>query len=307
MNAVNAEASLSREPLEDLMLAMDVVDTLRHSEGLVSRELNSQARRDALVERLRDIYRAQGIEVSDAVLAEGVRALEEERFSYEPPAPSLSVRLAHLYVTRDSWAKPALALLTLLLVLGAGYFFLSVRPSIVERAELPRKLEDTFASIVNLAKSEAPITQAQSLVAEARAAVAEDDFDQAKSKYRDLRDLRRLLEAEYRVTIVTDPTENSGVWRVPSVNSRARNYYLIVEAISKGGERQTVSVRNEEDGKEYAVKRWGLRVDEQTFEGVAADKQDDGIIQGNVIGRKERGNLEPRFDIPTSGGAITEW
>ncbi len=307
MNTANANASLSREPLEDLMLAMDVVDTLRHSEGLVSRELNSQARRDALIERLRDIYHAQGIVVSDAVLAEGVRALEEERFSYEPPEPSLSVRLAKLYVNRDTWGKPVLLLLGLLLLLAAGYYFLSLRPAIIEREELPRKLEDTFAGIVNLASAEPPVSQAQGLVASAREAIAAGDFATAKARYQDMRDLRRLLESEYRVTIVTDPQENSGVWRVPSVNSKARNYYLIVEAISKGGERQTVTVRNEEDGKEYSVRRWGIRVDEQTFEGVAADKQDDGIIQGNVIGRKERGRLVPQFDIPTSGGAITEW
>lgn len=307
MNAVSTEASLSREPLEELMLAMDVVDTLRHSEGLVSRELNTEARRAALLERLRDIYQAQGITVSDAVLAQGVLALEEERFVYQRPARTPMVWLAELYCSRSRWGKPFLLALGLLTVLGIGYYLLSVRPVEMELAELPRNLENVFAQVVNVAKQDEAISQAQALLDSARAAIAAGDYALAQEQYGALRDLRRLLESTYQLTIVTDPRENSGIWRVPSVNSSARNYYLIVEAVKKGGDRTSVTVRNEEDGKEYRVKRWGLRVDEQTFEGVAADKQDDGIIQGNVIGRKQRGYLAPDYDIPTSGAVITEW
>ena len=62
-------------PLNDLMLAMDVVDTLRHGETLVERELSAEDRRKRMIERLREIYRQQGITVPDRVLAEGVAAL----------------------------------------------------------------------------------------------------------------------------------------------------------------------------------------------------------------------------------------
>ncbi|MFK7915150.1 MAG: DUF6384 family protein [Pseudomonadales bacterium] len=307
MNAVTTEASLSREPLEELMLAMDVVDTLRHSEGLVSRELNTEARREALVARLRDIYAAQGIAVSEAVLEQGVLALEEERFVYQRPSRSPKVWLAELYCSRSRWGKPFLLFVGLLAILGLGYYFLSVRPVSQERAELPRNLDTVFAQIVNVSKQDLAISEAQALLESGRSAIASEDYAMAATQYQSLRDLRSQLEAAYKLNIVTDPNENSGVWRVPAVNSRARNYYLIVEAVNKGGDRETVVVRNEEDGKQYAVKRWGVRVDEVTFEGVAADKQDDGIIQGNVIGRKQRGYLQPDYDIPTSGATITEW
>ncbi len=65
--------------LDDLMIAMDVVDIVRHREDLVRRELNGDARQADLIERLREIYRQQGIEVSDKVLAEGVKALGSSR------------------------------------------------------------------------------------------------------------------------------------------------------------------------------------------------------------------------------------
>ena len=38
-----------------------------------------------------------------------------------------------------------------------------------------------------------------------------------------------------------------------------------------------------------------------------ADKQDDGIIQTNEVGRKSDGFLDVEYLIPTLGGAITRW
>ena len=62
------------------MIAMDVVDTLRHDRLIVDRELNDAGRHDDLIKRLREIYKGQGIEVPDHILEEGVKALKEDRF-----------------------------------------------------------------------------------------------------------------------------------------------------------------------------------------------------------------------------------
>jgi hypothetical protein len=94
---------------------------------------------------------------------------------------------------------------------------------------------------------------------------------------------------------------------VPDANPGAQNYYLIVEAIDADGKRLTLPIRNEEDGKTYRVSRWGQRVDEATFRAVAADKQDDGIIQNDVVGVKQRGDLAPKYRAGVLGGAITKW
>ena len=45
-----------KRPLEEVMLAMDVVDTLRHRESLVSRELNEDERDRQLIARLRESF-----------------------------------------------------------------------------------------------------------------------------------------------------------------------------------------------------------------------------------------------------------
>ncbi|MGB8719922.1 MAG: DUF6384 family protein, partial [Desulfobacterales bacterium] len=84
--------------LNDVMLAMDVVDTLRHAEAVLARELGREDQDRELVEKVKKIYASQGIEVSEAVVAEGVAALREERFVYRPPAPGFQHWLAKLYV-----------------------------------------------------------------------------------------------------------------------------------------------------------------------------------------------------------------
>src|SRR5262245_47643777 len=95
-----------KAPLDELMLAMDVVDTLRHKELVLARELSAEDRDAKLLDQLREIYTSQGIEVTDEILQRGVDALREERFVYAPPPPSFSRTLAHAYVSRGRWGKP---------------------------------------------------------------------------------------------------------------------------------------------------------------------------------------------------------
>ena len=66
------------------MLAMDVVDTLRHQPGSGRRANSTRTTREKqLIDKLREIYHQQGIEVPDHILKEGVAALAESRFVYD--------------------------------------------------------------------------------------------------------------------------------------------------------------------------------------------------------------------------------
>ena len=46
---------------------------------------------------------------------------------------------------------------------------------------------------------------------------------------------------------------------------------------------------------------------EGEYNRIAADKQDDQIIQNANVGEKPAGALEPTYAIPTAGGVIVEW
>lgn len=132
--------------LSEVMLAMDVVDTLRHQRSLVERELQSGDREADLIDKLRKIYADQGLEVSDEVIAEGVKAMREERFAYRPPPGGLKTALARLYVNRGRWAKRTLWLLVAVAAVWAGYRYLYVMPAERGRNRLARELNTQVSS-----------------------------------------------------------------------------------------------------------------------------------------------------------------
>jgi hypothetical protein len=220
-----AEATGSGARLDDVMLAMDVVDTLRHRENWVSRELDEIGREAELMARLRTIYASQGIEVSDAVLAQGIAALNENRFVYTPPPPGLATTLARFWVERGRYAKAAAPLLVLLALLLGVYYQTSIRPL----NEASAALSAAHSQAVELASGEAGRQRADRLLAEGEAAMEEGDTDAASQAAADLQALRAELEREYTLRIV------SATWKVPPTALHERVFYLIVEAVAPDG------------------------------------------------------------------------
>jgi hypothetical protein len=411
----------------EVMLAMDVVDTLRHERSLVERELQSEDREGELIAKLRKIYADQGLEVSDEVIAQGVRAMREERFTYQPPKAGLKTTLARIYVNRGRWAKRMAILILALAALWVGYRYLIVMPAERGRVRLASELNNQAAEQQEQAKAlQGRITAAnselegalqsvpQSVVApvnrladqarqamasamrqldafeklppvkaidadnaEARSEVARRQLDERKNfldraqndlagaqaavasirefkgGFEDLDSLRAdalkearerglpekiealynsaisalqagnletartarqalvltrdMLRQEYTLQIVSRPGTPSGVWRYPVGSQTARNYYLIVEAVTPSGQRLKLPITSEEDGKVRVASEWGLRVDQRVYEQVRQDKMDDGIVNRKIVGAKKRGYLTPEYRVSTSGATITDW
>jgi len=301
------EAVQKKAPLEDLMAAMDVVDTLRHQQGIAERELDGEGRRARLLERLRDMYQGQGIEVPDHVLEEGIDALEQERFLYQSPAVSWRTRVAHAWVSRGRWGKPIAFLSVLAGLLYAVYFVVDVLPERQLRAELPQQIALSLSAITELAKSNEVIERANASASQAAFAIEAGDYQSAESIAENLASVKAQLAQSYSIRVISRANANSGVWRRPPGNPDGRNYYLIVEAIDDNNNVVELTVVNQEDNRIERKKAWGLRVDEDTFYKIAADKKDDGIIQDNRVGEKRLGYLKPNFFIATTGATITEW
>lgn len=416
-----------KAPLDEVMMAMDVVDTLRHQKLLVDRELNSDEREQRLIERLRKLYASQGIEVPDSILAEGVKALDEDRFTYQPRAHGIQTALARIYIDRGRWAR-RIGLLMLAVLLGWGAWVLLVtlpenRRIESEVSQLNNEISTAAASLLQMKQElqrlqellKTPVTEASDeavqmiertrrragksleeaaasissvealspsdkltadnftqdaplirqnlirygeLTSSAQASLAESarlirnlssldelpaelaaeleaikkisrvneatkmaqreyessiaalragDIDSASGGHAKLQSLRQQLASSYTLQIVSRPDERSGVWRGTQTNPGAKNYYLIVEAVDDAGVPLTLPVKNEEDGAIYHVNKWGLRVTRSVYQRVAADKQDDGIIQQRSVGSKQIGYLKPEYSISTTGAMITSW
>jgi type III secretion system FlhB-like substrate exporter len=303
------------QTLDDVMIAMDVVDTLRHREDLVRRELNEEGRESELIARLRQIYRDQGIEVPDHVLADGVKALKDSRFVYTPPPPGWKRTLLTAWVKRGTHGKRLGAALAGLIALVGGYHVLVARPAKlveeqarVEIAEtLPKQLRQAHADVLAVATDDAAKQKAAALLADGERAIRAGDRAAMTKTAGDLAALRDEVTREYTLTIVSRVGESTGVWRRPPKGSQARNYYLIVEAVAPDGRKLAIPVRNEETGAVETVSKFGVRVPEATFEAVARDKRDDGIVQRNRFGVKRRGVLSVDYQMPFDGGFITKW
>jgi hypothetical protein len=305
----------SAAPLDEVMLAMDVVDTLRHRQDLVTRELDGAAREKQLIDKLRDLYHQQGIEVPDHILKEGVAALAESRFTYEPPAPGLGTSLARLYVSRKRWGRPVLAILAVLLVAGVGYFgvWQPYQRGLAEQARLelteglPAQMDALYQTIYDETKVQQAVTQAEALVARGKAYAAEGNREGAEDAVARLTALRDHLRLEYSLRIVNREGVQSGFWSFPEINTDATNFYIVVEAINADGQALSLPIENEETGQIETVAMWAVRVPESVYDAVSADKQDDGIIQSNLVGRKSSGFLEVQYAMPVLGGAVTQW
>jgi Family of unknown function (DUF6384) len=303
------------QKLDDIMIAMDVVDTLRHRDDLVRRELNEDEREAELIARLRKIYQDQGIEVPDAVLADGVKALKDSRFVYTPPPAGWKRSLLTAWARRDTLGKRGAALLALLIAGWVGYYALVSRPAklAAERARveitetLPRALRQAHTDVLAVTSDEAAKQKAAALLADGERLIRAGDRAGAAKVSAELTSLRDELTREYTLTIVSRPGEVTGVWRRPPGNSQARNYYLIVEAIAPDGRRLSLPIRNEETGATETVDKFGVRVPQGVFETVARDKRDDGIVQKNRFGVKRRGTLAIDYQMPFEGGFITKW
>lgn len=305
----------SAAPLDEVMLAMDVVDTLRHRQDLATRELAGAAREQQLIDKLRDIYHQQGIDVPDHILREGVAALEQSRFVYEPPREGFGTTLARLYVSRKHWGRPVAAALTAIFVVFFGYYGLwqPFQRSQAEQARIalsegvPAQLDALYQTVFDETKVQRAVVLAEAIRKRGAAFAAEGNSVAAQDAVDDLTALRDLLRQDYILRIVNSSDEKTGFWTIPEVNTAATNYYLVVEALNADGRPLSLPVLNEESGETEVVSRWGVRVPESLYDSILADKRDDGIIDNNLIGRKQSGYLDVVYTQPVLGGAVTRW
>jgi hypothetical protein len=302
-------------PLNDAMLMMDVVDTLRNSADLPLASDGRSLDAEATIERLRTSYRQAGIEAPEAVLLQGIAAMGDGRFTYTPRTRGVAANLARLYVSRTKWGRPVFALF-LALVIGLGGYAFGYRPykeSQVEAARvelaqgLPAQMDALYQEVFNETKVQAAADDAADLRNRGKDAAQQGNRAVAEEAVARLTALHDQLRLSYALRVVDRDGVKPGFWTFPPSNAEATNYYVVVEAIDPDGKALKLPIADENSGITKTVSQWGLRVPQSVYDAVIADKQDDGIIQHYVVGFKQDGFVDVDYVIPVLGGAVTQW
>jgi hypothetical protein len=303
MNAATAGSA----DLTDAMLAIDVANTARRA---------GAGPADAgLRDNLRNLYRQQGIDISDNALETGIAAAVDGRFGYRPPRRGLGVRLARLYVVRDRWLPATVAVILMFAISFGGFFFVyrpwrdaQAQQSQLELSQsMPATMDALYQAIYDETKVQQAANDALAIRDRGKAAAAKGDRAGAQQAISDLTLVRDRLRQDYQLKVVDGPNVKWGFWTFPKSNSEATNYYLIVQPLDTQGKPETLPVRDEETGRIDTVSVWAERVPEEVYRAVEADKADDGVIEQNLVAVKDYGFLEPDYLVQALGGQLTRW
>ncbi len=281
-------------PLDDVMMAMDVVDGIRHDERLALRELDEEARREELVTRLRRIYDAQGIAVPDSVIAEGVAALDEQRFVHTPAPLTWRTLLARAWIWR---ARIAAGVAVLLIALGTGWFaydasVLGPRRAIVEEAQA------TFTAITGGEVTPEAAARAQGIVGAVEAALARGDTDAARTGLAELVALRANLPLVYELRIV------EAISQARANAPHIRDHAFVVEAIGADGGPVTVTI-TDADGATRGASRFALPVSQDTYTAIQRDERGSGTLADVApLAVKRAGEPAPDYRVPVTGAPM---
>lgn len=178
--------------LSDVLLTMDVVDTLRYNRSIVERELGAEAADRAMITKVRKIYADQGLAVSDEIITEAVAALREERFTYKPPKRGFKTLLAHLYVRRGFWTK---ALGGVLVVLFGGillYQWIFVGPARRRQVKSVQAVEQAWRQFQKSHPAAEVALTGKRLYEQAKKALTDGQTDSALQQAETLEQLAQL-------------------------------------------------------------------------------------------------------------------
>ena len=247
-------------------------------------------------------------ELGDLVDADTIeKALDEylsQRYAFAPAQKGLRRNLALLYIKRG-WVATRVILPTAAAatIVWGGFAYVegvNQRMQELEAAALvtlEADVERLHDALLASAAEDLVRERAAALDAAAESQLAAQDADALERTAERFQNLHDLVAAEYRIEIT------GGTWRT---RDNIRNNYLVVRALDADGRAVTVPIRNEESGATRRVSEWGERVPQEVYDRVAADKQDNGIIDDEEFGFKRRGFITAERRYPDVG-QITEW
>jgi hypothetical protein len=308
------------EPMgvSEVLRVMDVATAIRQDRELVEEQLDLDALKARLRDRMIAAAKVTGEEVTpeevDAAIAQYYNSLH----TFQEPPPGFAVTLAHLWVRRWPLARlGALAVVAAALVWG---LFLSPSAPLSPSGRAQRQADALAREVTRrrdavhaLAKDPAAVADADRLAAEADTFRKQADPRKIEPVRGALADLEGRLREEYTVS-VADPRGKSGIDRYVPNGGPLSGYYLIVAARRPDGKVIPRRVHDRETNKVVEVTVWAERVPKEVYDRLARDKREDGILDETTFAVKRRGFPSEEVTMPgpdgkplTRTGQITQW
>jgi len=319
-------AKATTEPSEAMSVAemlriMDVATAIRQDRELVDEQLNL----DALKERLRDRMIAAAKVTGEDVTPEEVDAAIAKYYSslhafHEPPlSPSLA--LAHLWVRRESILRWTVLVVGSTMLIWGLFLSPSGPFTITGRAHkravaLSTEINKRAESIRAVSQDPEIAAQLTRQIEEAATYAKQDDEAKLKTVTKALADLDETLRDEYTISVVSGAGNRSAVVRAKpaSMGKDVSGYYLIVQAKRPDGSILKRRIENAETGKAEDVITWAERVPKEVYDRLSHDKLSDGILNETAFAVKRRGFPRLQITMPGSDGRpltrdvqITNW
>ncbi len=286
-------------PSHEMLRVMDAAQVIHERRSALAEQ---EFDREATIREIQVMYEELGDLVDRRAIGRALDEYLSERHAFAPAAPGLRRTLALAYIRRRWIALRVLLPAAAASVLVWGGIELAevreqrrIEREAAQLVTLEGEVDRLHASLLANAVEDPVRQRADDLHRRAQPLIAAADATGLAEVARTLAELEALVTTEYRIVVT------GGIWRIPNDYPDQRNDYLVVRALDAEGRQLTLPVRSEEDGVVRRVREWGERVPREIYDRVAADKQDNGIIDDEDFGFKRRGFITAERRYPDIG------
>ncbi len=255
---MNTRHTSSDDPsLSETILVMDIADTIRHDDRMRDFELADDDRRQAMKERLRQAYAAQGDVVADSVIDRAIERRNADLYVHKDKLSGIDRLAWTVYVRRGKYTRIGLAAGAAFCLSLAGYSVAYEHFVTTPRLEIERKLAETLPEAANAAADYArnhalrlnddiAVERVREGLAEATAAIKSKDVRKAEERIADIRDIGNRLKVREEEQI---KAASAALAKEEAAKAKAQTAARLLAAMEKTVTSATLSAIRDEKAR----------------------------------------------------------
>ena len=273
--------------------------------SLVDQILNPDGEKDAVKELVLATSRDLGDTLNEQDLEKALelvyadKANIAKRFGFVEPAHNLPYYISLGYIhSGKAGLFLAVPLLAFALYTSTINGIASAREKQIEQSLVVGKaeLEKLYGNAKALAKEQAALQQAEDMYQQGTRYLQTKETEKVTGIVAQLGELEHTLTQEYKILVY------GYVERTNDRNPHQKKHYARVEARASNGELVFLTIRDEEKDQMRSAPFWRERVPKSVYDRIKRDKNDNGVVDNNLFGAKEKGYLDVHVSMRGEDG-----